>query len=113
MREAALGELVTLKRPEAVPLALDALARPDYQLVMTAARALACRQAKERAVPALLQALERLTAEKRDTSRDARMAILDRLEMGWSDGSGAAPANLIDALGRTSATSIPRLRQGR
>ena len=99
VREAALGELVTHKRPEAVPLAIDALQRPDYQLAMTAARALGVPEAKERAVPALLSALERLTAAKRDTSRDARMAILDRLrDMGWYDGSGATPANLIDAL---------------
>ena len=41
VREAALGELVTLKRPEAVAVALDALTAPDYQLLMTASRALA------------------------------------------------------------------------
>ena len=87
--EAALGELITLKRPEVALLALDAIGRPDYQLVMTAARALADSAVKDRAVPALVQALARITAEKRDTSRDARMAILDRLkELGWSNGSG-------------------------
>jgi len=93
VREAALGELVTLKRPEAIPLALDALKRFDYQLVVTAARALGVPEARDRAVPALLQALARITAEKRDTSRDPRMAILNRLkDLGWPDGAAAGDA---------------------
>jgi cyclophilin family peptidyl-prolyl cis-trans isomerase/HEAT repeat protein len=88
VREAALGELIALKRPEAALLALDAIGRPDYQLVMTAARALANPAVRDRAIPALVQALARITVEKRETSRDARMAILDRLkELGWPDGS--------------------------
>ncbi|MGH9176398.1 MAG: peptidylprolyl isomerase, partial [Vicinamibacterales bacterium] len=98
VREAALGELITLKRPEAALLALDAIARPDYQLVMTAARALANPAVKDRAVAALVQALARITAERRETSRDARMAILDRLEdLGWPDGSGLI-ASPVDTL---------------
>jgi cyclophilin family peptidyl-prolyl cis-trans isomerase/HEAT repeat protein len=97
VREAALGELVTLKRPEAIPLALDALTRFDYQLVITAARALGVPAARDRAVPALLQALERITAEKRETSRDARTAIIDRLkDLGWPDGAG--PTDPVAAL---------------
>jgi cyclophilin family peptidyl-prolyl cis-trans isomerase/HEAT repeat protein len=93
VREAALGELVTLRRPEAIPLALDALKRFDYQLVLTAARALGVPEARDRAVPALLEALARITAEKRDTSRDPRMAILNRLkDLGWPDGAAAGDA---------------------
>jgi cyclophilin family peptidyl-prolyl cis-trans isomerase/HEAT repeat protein len=80
VREAALSELITLKRPEAAPVALEALTRPDYQLIMTAARALTATSDRKRAVPALVATLERLTAEKRDTSRDPRMAILTRLD---------------------------------
>ncbi len=99
VREAALGELVTLKRPEAALLALDAITRPDYQLVMTSARALANPAVRDRAIPALVQALARITAEQRDTSRDARMAVLDRLkELAWPDGSGL-PAPPVDVLG--------------
>jgi cyclophilin family peptidyl-prolyl cis-trans isomerase/HEAT repeat protein len=87
--EAAVGELIVLRRAEAAELALEAIARSDYQLVITASRALATPAAKTRAAPALLQALARITAEKRDTSRDARLALLDRLkEIGWPDGSG-------------------------
>ena len=99
VREAALNELIVLRRPEAIQIALDALERRDYQLVITASRALAVPAAKDRAVPALVAALQRITAEKRETSRDPRMAILMRLEeVGWPDGAGARPTNLIEAL---------------
>lgn len=82
VREAAIGALAELRRPETVSVASEALARRDYQLVMTAARALALIPADERdrAATALLAALARVTAEKRDTSRDPRMAILERLQ---------------------------------
>lgn len=95
--EAAIGELTVLKRPEAARRALEAIARPDYQLVITASRALAGHGDRDRAVPVLLQALARITAEQRETSRDARAAILDRLkELGWPDkGSIASPAETL------------------
>jgi cyclophilin family peptidyl-prolyl cis-trans isomerase/HEAT repeat protein len=97
--EAALNELIVLRRPEAIQIALEALERRDYQLVITASRALAVPAANDRAAPALLAALERITADKRETSRDPRMAILMRLEeVGWPDGSAARPTNLVEAL---------------
>ncbi len=86
VREAALSELITLKRPEALSLALDALQRPDYQLGLTATRAIAAATttaqdpAQADVSAALFNALARITAEKRDTSRDVRMAILGRIE---------------------------------
>ncbi|MGQ0735940.1 MAG: peptidylprolyl isomerase [Acidobacteriota bacterium] len=86
VREAALGELVRLKRKEAGRVALAALSRKDYQLVRTAARALTA-DASPEAAPALLAAMQRITAERKDTSRDPRMAILDALKaIGGSDG---------------------------
>lgn len=86
VREAALSELVALQRPEATTHALEALLRFDYQLIITAARALATAAAAQ-AAPALVQALARVTAEKRETSRDARMAILGTLNaLGGVDG---------------------------
>ncbi len=98
VREAALGELIVARRPEAARLALEAITRPDYQLIITASRALANPAEKERAAPALLAALARITAEKRETSRDARLAILDRLkELGWPDGAALA-VNPVEAL---------------
>jgi cyclophilin family peptidyl-prolyl cis-trans isomerase/HEAT repeat protein len=82
VREAALGELVTLKRSEVVALAVDALANPDYQLVMTAARAAATADAsaKAAAIEALQRAHQRIAAERRDTSRDALNAIRDAMQ---------------------------------
>lgn len=80
VREAALDALIGLKRPEAVTVALEALSRPDYQLVLTATRAFADTSSASRAVPALVTALARITKERKDTSRDPRMAILERLQ---------------------------------
>jgi cyclophilin family peptidyl-prolyl cis-trans isomerase/HEAT repeat protein len=82
VREAAITALADLKRPETIEPAIDALARGDYQLVMSAARALALADVtlRNRVVPALLTSLDRITVERRDTSRDPRMAILERLQ---------------------------------
>ncbi len=80
VREAALGSLIELKRPEAVSVALSALASDDHQLVLTATRAFTDPSTASTAVPALVAALGRLTKQNKDTSRDPRMAILNRLE---------------------------------
>jgi len=99
VREAALSELVAHKRPEATRAAIDALGRPDYQLILTAARSLRDPAQKGEAIPALLRSLARVTAERKDTSRDPRMAILDRLrELGAPDGSalGSDPAATLN-----------------
>jgi cyclophilin family peptidyl-prolyl cis-trans isomerase len=80
VREVALSELILLKHPEAEFIALEGLRRPDYQLVMTAARALATPANKDRAVAALTAAYQRIIADNRDTSRDPREAIITRLE---------------------------------
>jgi cyclophilin family peptidyl-prolyl cis-trans isomerase/HEAT repeat protein len=80
VREAALAGLIELKRPEAIPLAIENLSRQDYQLVLTATRALADTSSGPRAERALLTALSRITAEHKDTSRDPRLAILNRLQ---------------------------------
>jgi cyclophilin family peptidyl-prolyl cis-trans isomerase/HEAT repeat protein len=95
VREAALSELLALKRPEAARLALDGLTKADYQLVMTSARALAGHANRGEATAALVTALARITAEKKQTSRDARVAILERLkELGPpADPAAAAAAN--------------------
>lgn len=80
VREAALTALVELKRPEAVAAAIDALGRTDYQLVLTAVRALEDKIHAPKAAMPLVTALGRITREHKDTSRDPRMAILNRLE---------------------------------
>jgi cyclophilin family peptidyl-prolyl cis-trans isomerase/HEAT repeat protein len=89
VREAALTALVDLKRPEAVTSAIDSLGRTDYQLVLTAVRALDDQTHAPKATAPLLTALGRITREHKDTSRDPRMAILDRLQA-YGDASQAA-----------------------
>ncbi len=89
VREAALTALAELKRPEAVAAAVESLGRPDYQLVLTAVRALEDRTLAPKATAPLLTALGRITKEHKDTSRDPRMAILNRLQA-YGDTSQAA-----------------------
>jgi len=78
--EAAVRGLASVEGPEAGDVYIAALERADYQLVLTAARALEKTTARATAIPALLSVMERLTLEKRETSRDPRLAILERLE---------------------------------
>jgi cyclophilin family peptidyl-prolyl cis-trans isomerase/HEAT repeat protein len=80
VREAALQGLIDLKRPEAISAALEALGSDDYQLVLTATRAFSTPSADGKAVPALIAALARITGDRKDTSRDPRMALLDRIQ---------------------------------
>lgn len=97
VRTAALDELARLKRPEALAVAYDALTRPDYQLVMTAARALAAETERPKAAKALSIALLRLTLEGKDTSRDPRVAILTTLaEIGSTSDVDAVTPFLSD-----------------
>lgn len=79
VREAALGGLhdVTGHADDARYRA--ALGAADYQLVLTAARGLAGSPEPGPAAEALVTALERITRQRRETSRDPRVAILVRL----------------------------------
>jgi cyclophilin family peptidyl-prolyl cis-trans isomerase len=58
---------------------LGQLARDDHQLLITSARALSGTTETVRAFSALLGALRRLSAQRNETSRDARIALLDRI----------------------------------
>jgi len=89
VREAALAALIDQKRPEAVAAAIESLARTDYQLVLTAVRALEDPAHAAKATAPLVTALGRITKEHKDTSRDPRMAILNRLQA-YGDVSQAA-----------------------
>jgi cyclophilin family peptidyl-prolyl cis-trans isomerase len=79
VREAALAGLHAVSGHADDALYRDALAAADYQLVLTASRALAGSPTPREASRALLRALARITAERRETSRDPRLAILARL----------------------------------
>ncbi len=86
--EAALSSLIDLKPPEAATAALELVGRNDHQLLITVARALEEKALAPKTTSPLLTALGRLTKEHKDTSRDARMAILNRLQA-YGDASEA------------------------
>jgi len=79
VKEAALAAMLELKLPNASTAAIASLERKDYQLILTAVRALEDKSNADRATQPLINALGRITAEHKDTSRDPRMAILNRL----------------------------------
>jgi cyclophilin family peptidyl-prolyl cis-trans isomerase/HEAT repeat protein len=78
VRTAAIDALVRLKSPDAPAAAIAALSSEDHQLVRSAARALQATTHAD-AVSSLFTALRRLTIKGADTSRDPRVAIVDRL----------------------------------
>ena len=79
VREATLVPLRRLKGSDSDAAFLDALRRSDYQLLRSAAITLKDAQPDKYFVGALADALERVTAEKKETSRDTRLALLERL----------------------------------
>jgi cyclophilin family peptidyl-prolyl cis-trans isomerase len=81
VREAALGPWRRLKKTDAVPAVLDALNRTDVQLVRTAATIMKEVPRTDEAYRTLLAALKRLTAEGKETSRDARLPLLDAIAL--------------------------------
>ena len=79
---AALEALQRMKSPQVFGAAIQTLkSAKDHQLLRTAALVLrgVPAESKEDATVALLDALKRLTEEESDTSRDPRVAILQRL----------------------------------
>jgi cyclophilin family peptidyl-prolyl cis-trans isomerase len=81
VRTAALETLVRLQSPTRFAAAIEALKLDDYQLIRTAALALRGTPEADRddTTNALLDTLRRLTASLSDTSRDPRVAIIERL----------------------------------
>ncbi len=104
VREAAVASLSTVAGHDADGVYIAALEATDFQLIMTAARALAGSSATAAAVPVLLAALSRLTALDSDVSRDPRVALLERLqELGSPDQAGQLKAYLTDTDPRVAA----------
>jgi cyclophilin family peptidyl-prolyl cis-trans isomerase/HEAT repeat protein len=79
VREVAVTELSKAAGHDADPAYLSALGTTDFQLAIAAAKALAGSSDRAAAVPALFAALSRLTALASDTSRDPRVAVLERI----------------------------------
>jgi cyclophilin family peptidyl-prolyl cis-trans isomerase len=97
VREATLAALKRLKGQEAEPYFADALRQTDYQLLRTAARELAGIQPTPSLAAALASALTRVTADRSETSRDVRLALLARLiEFGDAHNTGAVVPLLRD-----------------
>jgi cyclophilin family peptidyl-prolyl cis-trans isomerase/HEAT repeat protein len=97
VREATLAALRRLKGDEAEIYFVNALQERDYQLLRTAANELKGAKATPELATALLNALLHVTAEKKETSRDTRLALLERLhELGDPDQSGALTPLLRD-----------------
>lgn len=79
VRDAAIGALRRLKQDEAEPFVIAALSRNDYQLLRTTAMEMAGMRVTPGLTGALLDALSRVTDQRKDTSRDTRLALLERL----------------------------------
>lgn len=79
VRQAVISGLSRLTGHAADSTYIAQLERHDYQLVMTAAGALEGSPNRGAAVAALLATLKRITAERRETSRDVRRAILRQI----------------------------------
>ena len=79
VRAEALNGLVALGSPVVFAAAIDALQFPDAHLTITAANALKGMPDPAVAAEVVFSALQRLTKERRDTSRRARIALLERL----------------------------------
>ena len=79
VREATLVPLQRLAGADSQPAFIAALGRSDYQLVRTAAIGVKGRASDKYVLAALVDALERITAQKSETSRDTRLALIERL----------------------------------
>ncbi|MXW08280.1 MAG: hypothetical protein F4X47_05360 [Gammaproteobacteria bacterium] len=85
VREAAIAGLAPLVGHDADSVYLDALGAGDPQLVLTAARSLAGSPHPD-VLPAVFAALERMSADRRETHRDVRLELLQRIrELGSLD----------------------------
>ncbi|HSA56482.1 MAG TPA: peptidylprolyl isomerase, partial [Gemmatimonadaceae bacterium] len=89
VREAAIDGLVTVSGRAADPVFARALESADYHVVLAAARALRGTNARDGLVSALLDALDRISTERRETSRDPRLELLARIGE-LADGRAAA-----------------------
>jgi cyclophilin family peptidyl-prolyl cis-trans isomerase len=94
VREATLLPLQRLAGADrSQPAFLAALARNDYQLLLTAATGVKGQTSNKYVVQALGDALVRITAQQSDTSRDTRLALMERLRE-----AGPAQAPLFEKL---------------
>jgi cyclophilin family peptidyl-prolyl cis-trans isomerase/HEAT repeat protein len=112
VREPTLAPLQRLKGEDAEPYFVAALARSDYQLLRTAAIELKGARSTPQLANGLLDALRRVTADRKETSRDTRIALLERLqELGSPDQAGALVPLLRDYDIRVAQLAAVVIRQ--
>jgi cyclophilin family peptidyl-prolyl cis-trans isomerase len=110
VREAALLPLQRLTGADSEPAFLAALGRRDYQLVRTAVLGLKGRATDKYVLAAVVSALERITAEKKDTSRDIRLALMERVREAGRSQSGVFEKLLTDFDPRITGEAAAALR---
>jgi cyclophilin family peptidyl-prolyl cis-trans isomerase len=96
--EAAIDALSAAAGHDDDAMYVKALARPGYQAVRAAARALRHASSADQAVPALQQALARLRAEDRDNGHDARDAVAEALESLGARVPASKPRSIVSDL---------------
>lgn len=79
VRAGALRSLATMQHPLTMALAVTALEDKDYHLVRTAAAVLEDAPDPLALLPAVMTSFERLTTERKDTSREPRLMLLARI----------------------------------
>jgi cyclophilin family peptidyl-prolyl cis-trans isomerase len=79
VRSEAVTALIRVAGHAAAPVYYAGLAHSDYNLVRVSAGGFRQSPERARASQALLAALARITGERKETSRDARVALLDRI----------------------------------
>jgi cyclophilin family peptidyl-prolyl cis-trans isomerase len=105
VREAAVEGLRTVAGHDADALYIAGLSRRGNQIIRAAALALDGTPHTEEAVPALRAAWQRLAAERRDNSHDARDAVAKTLA-GLGADPRATPATRIEAERGAAASDI-------
>lgn len=95
VREAAIGPLHRLKKADVDAAIVAALERSDVQLLRTAATLVKESPRNERFGRPLLAALQRLTKEGKETSRDARLPLLDAIAVHARPGDAAELEGLL------------------
>jgi cyclophilin family peptidyl-prolyl cis-trans isomerase/HEAT repeat protein len=111
VREATLAPLRKRLGGESDDLFVTAFGRSDYQLIRTAARELKGSGRSEPLAAAMVAALRRVTDEKKETSRDVRVALIERLAEVGSLGNATPVTPLLRDFDPVVATAAGALLQ--
>jgi cyclophilin family peptidyl-prolyl cis-trans isomerase/HEAT repeat protein len=111
VQEAAIAGLAAIVGHAAESAYIAGLQSPANQVVLAAANALAG-TTDPAALPALLDAFDRLSAEKRENAKDPRVAVLKRISESGSNADAARLrpylADFDTTIARTAASTLSR-----